>query len=247
MRKKNSASGGPHRPQTDFVLFRYIDSTVEPGKQYQYRVRLQLHNPNVGVTERYLKNPASSKPKIVSSPWSEPTPVVTVPRDVEIFAGPVIQPSTKTKNDPLMRIMVTRLDRERGLKLVADESFRRGNILSIHTTIKPDDATAMVTPTAIDAQINADAVVVDIEGGKPLRGPKSSTAPGETIVLQGDGSLVLRDEFEDESTYRASFPEEAAESPGKTDVAGPAEQKGSRLERAANRSGQKKKKHSKAP
>ncbi len=234
-RRKVSNQGGPQRPQSNFVLFRFTDTAVEPGKQYQYRVKLRLANPNFGVTERYLVNPESAKPKVVYSPWSEPTAVVTVPRDVEVFAGPVVKPSSK---DPLMRTMINRLDRDRGLKLVAEQTFRRGDIMSIHTTIQPDDSTAIATPTAIDAQLNADAVVVDIEGGKPLKGRNSSTSPGELVLLQGDGSLVLRDEFEDESTYRLHFPEEGTEkaSDPRTDPA-PAEGKRFAAREAAQRRG----------
>ncbi len=194
----------------DVILFRFIDTTVEPGRQYQYRVRLQLANPNFEVTDRYLKNPESKNQKNVLSPWSEPTPVVTTPRDVEVYAGPVVKASPK---DPIMRAMVTKLDRPLGLKLVADETFRRGNLITIQKKVETEAPTGGGEPITVEARLNADAVVVDIEGGKPLKGPKSPTMPGEMVILQADGSLVLRDEMDDESIYRANFPDETSTKP----------------------------------
>ena len=216
-RKRNSAGAGPARQVADYILFRFIDTTVEPGRKYQYRVRLQLANPNFEVTDRYLKNPESKNQRNVFSPWSEPTPVVTTPRDVEVFAGPVVKASPK---DPIMRAMVTKLDRPLGLKLVADETFRRGNLITIQKKIETEEPAAVGTPITVEARLNADAVVVDIEGGKPLKGPKSPTMPGEMVILQADGSLVLRDEMDDESTYRANFPEETSAKPGAESILG---------------------------
>ena len=41
----------------DYKLFRFFDLNVEPGKHYQYRVRLVLANPN------HLEEPTAAKPK----------------------------------------------------------------------------------------------------------------------------------------------------------------------------------------
>jgi hypothetical protein len=202
-------NGEPIRRQADVTLFRFVEFTVEPGKRYRYRVQLRLSNPNYDVTERYLKNPESAKKKSLYTPWSEPTPLVTVPRDVEVFAGTVVKPSTK---EPSMKAMVTKLDRQHGLKLVADETFQRGGIINIRKKVEIPPLSGNGEPDKIDALLNSDSVIVDIEGGKPLKGSRSLTEPGEMVILQPDGSLVVRDELDDESSYKENLPPEAPKS-----------------------------------
>ncbi len=245
-RKKGPGKTGPQRRLADVVLFRFIDSTVQPGKQYRYHVKLALTNPNYGVTDRYLRNPASRTQKTVYSPWSEPTPLVTVPRDIEIFAGPVVKPSSSAMREPMMKAMVTKLDREHGLKLTAEETFQRGSLVNIRKKIESEAPVPGDSPIVVDALLNSDSVVVDIEGGKPLKGPKSPTMPGEMVILQPDGSLVLRDEFDDESTYRTNFPDEGVkQTADKPDAQTAPKEKGSKLE-ALKAEAKKKKKHKKS-
>ena len=81
--RRKHARTGPDARHVDSTLFRFINNTVEPGKKYCYRVKLRLANPNIGKAEKYLKDPASSKLKFRYSAWSDPTPIVSVPQDVE--------------------------------------------------------------------------------------------------------------------------------------------------------------------
>jgi hypothetical protein len=166
-----------------------------------------LSNPNYGVTERYLKDPASKNQKYVYTPWSELTPVVTVPRDVEVFAGPPVKSSPKM---PLTKIMITMLDRPLGKILVAEETVQPGDILNVRKTIEmePLNNGPDAVPVEVDALLKSDTVIVDIKGGKPLKGPKSLTTPAEIVILGPDGSLVVRDELDDEETYHEKLPSE---------------------------------------
>jgi hypothetical protein len=195
--------GNPTR-KADQTLFRFFDFTVEPGRSYCYRVQLKLSNPNYNVTDRYLKDPNSRTQKLVSSPWSQVTPVVTVPRDIELLAGTVKQ----TSKEPIIKAVVSKLDRERGMKLVAEDTFQRGSVLNIHKKVKLDSVPG-TDPVEVETELNSDAVIVDIAGGKPLKNTKSMTEPGEMIVLQPDGTLIVRDELDDELAYRTANPPEA--------------------------------------
>ena len=85
-----------------FLLLRYFDYTVEPGKHYVYRVRLVLANPNYippagaaadagaqGVSNLkpgYLKDPKLAEKQWLETDWSEPSPVISVPRDTRVLA-----------------------------------------------------------------------------------------------------------------------------------------------------------------
>jgi hypothetical protein len=51
------------------------------------------------------------------------------------------------------------------------------------------------------ADFNSDATVIDLRGGERLsgRGGTALTAPGEILLLDADGFLVVRDELDDKS------------------------------------------------
>ena len=54
--QRPGGQGDPAGPKRDYRLFRFIDYTVEPGKQYRYRVKLTLQNPNRDVPINSLRN-----------------------------------------------------------------------------------------------------------------------------------------------------------------------------------------------
>src|SRR5690606_30011309 len=46
-------------PEVPYKLYRYVDTSCEPGKRYRYRVRLWVNNPNYGFPAGYLEDPES--------------------------------------------------------------------------------------------------------------------------------------------------------------------------------------------
>lgn len=67
-------------------LFRYVDYTVKEGKQYVYRVRLTLHNPNYQYEPAFsLEDPEESKVKFLESPYSNVTHPVSIPLDRHFY------------------------------------------------------------------------------------------------------------------------------------------------------------------
>lgn len=78
------------------LLFRYFDFTVEPGQAYRYRVKLVFDNPNyqTGVTREEVDDESVIQGEFRESAWSEPTPVVYVPEDTQMFVTKTLQ-STK--------------------------------------------------------------------------------------------------------------------------------------------------------
>lgn len=76
--------------QTDQIatvrLFRYVDYTVDVGKQYVYRVRLTIHNPNYQYEPAFsLENPEDAKIKLLESPNSNITHPVSIPLDGHFY------------------------------------------------------------------------------------------------------------------------------------------------------------------
>lgn len=78
--------GGEMEQTAEVSLFRYVDYTVEPGKQYVYRVKVQLHNPNYQYEPAFnLENPDDSKVKYLESDWSNVTLPVSIPLDNHFY------------------------------------------------------------------------------------------------------------------------------------------------------------------
>ena len=77
------------------VLFWVFDDTTEPGKTYQYRVRLGVFNPVAG-TDRLAASDADKKNQVILwSEFSSVTRPVIIPRMLYLFAKDV-QEQTKT-------------------------------------------------------------------------------------------------------------------------------------------------------
>ncbi len=123
-----------------YLLFRFIDLNVEPGKQYRYRVCIGFNNPNYNVEPRFLidelqeiiaadKNREPRKKewkRYIKSDWSEPSEVVAVPRDDQLLLAEVIA-SRKFDTEPKAKIMAVHWDMQNGMEVSDDfEDIRRG-------------------------------------------------------------------------------------------------------------------------
>lgn len=82
----------------ELMLFRFFDLTVEPGRTYQYRVRLILINPNFGKTLAEVMEPYVIEGETRETPWSKPSEAVEIPNDYDIFVAQVKADATQ---DPL--------------------------------------------------------------------------------------------------------------------------------------------------
>ena len=71
-----------------FLLLRFFDFTVEPGKQYKYRVMLWLANPNYNYDIHFLSDPKLAKEQWIKTEWSELNAPVSVCRLMELKASP---------------------------------------------------------------------------------------------------------------------------------------------------------------
>ena len=65
------------------LLFRFFDYHVAPGKHYVYRVQLALRNPNYKFKPvSQLKSPDLADKLYLTTTWSDPTSVISVPGSV---------------------------------------------------------------------------------------------------------------------------------------------------------------------
>lgn len=55
----------------EYRSFRFLDQTVELGKEYRYRVNVSINNPNEGLTPRDVADPKTIKLSILTSDFSD--------------------------------------------------------------------------------------------------------------------------------------------------------------------------------
>ena len=85
----------------DYCLFRFIDTSVEPGRLYRYRVTLRAWNPNWNLPKKFLESPDLADDQFVQSATSDPFPgldamPVHVPADNLLIARLLLRDEKKT-------------------------------------------------------------------------------------------------------------------------------------------------------
>lgn len=143
----------------ELLLFRYLDFNVDPGKTYRYRVRLELKNPNYG---RPLAA-AGGLPHVVagetrSTPWSEPTPPVTVEETVNYFLTRIEPPRTRLY--PEARMNVFQYDQDAGTTVQQEVEVAFGQHVGGKTKAKKADPTEG-TFEETDYTFRSDDVLID--------------------------------------------------------------------------------------
>ncbi len=212
-----------HDRLPDHLLFRFFDYTVEPGKSYRYRVRLLLANPNYGIDPKFLADPElAEKQWIEKDRWSEPTPVITVPRDTYVLAGGV-HTRVRDTDDPSGSVAVVKWLERTGQEVHRDFRVMRGQQLDYPDTViregrRRTDGGDLLGPRAADGQSEepetvdfvTGMLVLDLIGGDRLPGrDRSMTEPGRILAMDHDGTLRMLSEAQDKKEYerRTSEPE----------------------------------------
>ncbi len=71
--------GMPGEQGAEFRSFRFVDTTVEPGKEYRYRVNVSINNPNEGLTPREVADTKTIKVPVLTSDFSATSGEAEVP------------------------------------------------------------------------------------------------------------------------------------------------------------------------
>jgi hypothetical protein len=177
-----------------YRLFRFFDFSVEPGKQYLYRVRLALRNPNQGVSAAVLKKAALANEKFLTTKWCEPSPIVAVPRETHVLANAVKAPP-RANTEPTGQITVVKWLERSGIEVFHEFAVTRGQVANF-----PE---VSVKEAGSPVNFFSDVTALDFRGGEHL-GKKTSTlaAPGEVLLMDSDGSLIVRNECDDSALCR---------------------------------------------
>lgn len=173
------------------LLFRFFDFNVQPGRQYQYRVKLWLHNPNHALPDVAVEDMESTKESYVQTEWSEPSPIVRVPTGTTVVLGPVAENNRQTTANLALQVFQRELGeyRQKVFELV------QGTYIN-HADLPGADA------DAADGNTDSGYVLVDLRGTRRAEGePPDAAEPGEVLLLNLDGTLTVRRESGDRQAF----------------------------------------------
>jgi hypothetical protein len=216
--KAAAAGSTPAAPNvvTD-KLFRFFDFKVEPGKRYRYRVQIGLKNPNFKLDDRFLKPNTNRKDEILTSGWSEATPVVSIPYGNRILAGKV--------DSGTMSLLLIAISKEKGLQGSTEFKATRGS--KVDPVVKKLEVHNPLTGRSEDLEFDfqTGALVLDLRGGKVLHKDrdkdKTLIEPGEVLVLDRNFNLAVHNELDDADQFKQNAPKETKDSPKKNPAANP--------------------------
>ena len=185
---------GSSGPKIEYKLFRYFDYTVQPGKSYRYRVRLELANPNYNVPAQYLVNAQTRKGATRAAAWSDPSPEVAVPRGFNMLAGAVKKASGLTEQK--IEVLVRMWDQKEAVDASRVAELTRGQVANF-----PAEETPISPGIAKSIAFQTDTLVLDMTGGDSIPNVPRTKAPGQLLVLEPNGRLAVKSELTDIDTY----------------------------------------------
>jgi len=201
-RKKPKREPGKKDP--DVRLFRLVDLSVDPGKRYRYRVRLALRNPNRGIKAQFLERPEDAQGEFRLTDWSEPSSIVTAPRDNNLLIGPAIAASGR--NESKLKVMFEQFVEDTGAIARYEGDVMRGQLANVTFEDVPVDFPgANVTTVEESLTFTPDALIVDFVGGDSLPQQRRVKRPAEALIFAADGELEVRSEQADREAYQSAL------------------------------------------
>jgi hypothetical protein len=114
---------------TDY-LFRFLDFSVLPGKTYQYRVQLELLNPNYELQAQFLEKEELAKEKYLITAFSSPSNSITIPLESRVLATNTTPASVRNPwDEPFAKITAVYFDLQDGSEwYVEKDRVYRGTV-----------------------------------------------------------------------------------------------------------------------
>jgi hypothetical protein len=170
-----------HPEKADLVPVWFHDDTVEPGKTYRYRLRVNLWNRYVGQLQS-VANPQEAKQSIVHGEWSEPSEPISVTPSTYFF----LANAAFDKSEAFVEIFKWRSGewiKERFGVRVGDTI---GGVKNVTTSDFDEDA----KPLRVDMDFNTGAVVLDLRYDEPVPVRTSAGKKGE-FTYRTQETLVM--------------------------------------------------------
>jgi hypothetical protein len=209
--------------KSEFILFRYFDSKVEPGHKYKYRVKLALVDVNAlqqpanldkEVSERLAKEKTASR-KTPPEPrgwresqWSEESPVAVVPQPGLSFVS-TVKNSSNPLAEPEAKMVVKSLDAANAAEIAVADYFTRGTVMNLSRKAQViwsslfkatnQNGQPVESPTF---DFLTGTTLLDFEGGEPLAKRRDLLAPARALVMDSAGRMTIEEELKDKKAIR---------------------------------------------
>lgn len=225
-------------PLVKYKLIRFTDFSVEPGRKYRYRVCVVLDDPNnSGLHD--APSPAALDAKVQErlkggdkdkyyrqSPWSVASDVVTLPPaqwfyvgQVEPEAGQMIVENTRpVRREPSARAVAVVHDASKGADVPTEQVVFRGTTFNLKTEVDVAHPIFGDFRKLKNYVLRTDAVVADILGGEAIPTvhkdrKEKLTVPGEMLIIDAEGNLMVQDESEDVQEFQRYAPSHEEDKP----------------------------------
>lgn len=205
----------------DFLMLRFFDMTVQPGKMYKYRVRLILVDPNYNRAKDSLSAEVAKrniKPFILAD-WSEPSGTIAIPQAGVIRIGAAEKSRGGAYDEPEATMLIETFgldDRGNALQVSKKlENVRRGAVMDYVGEVEALSAVERYIETVEDFKIDTGVVVLDLDGGESYT--RELLEPTHALLMDASGRLYLRDELDDElemAIHKSIFEQSEDTGPG---------------------------------
>jgi hypothetical protein len=201
------------RPLPDYRLFAFVDTAVKPDTVYRYRLRLKVWNPNLGLPQQHLADPAIAKEQRLASPASSPTAAARVPNPQVLLVDVV--PAADVKKLRLkpgvLEVLVLDASADTGNYAIRSVLLDVGGLANVDKKLNRPGETRARGEDAITDRLLIDVFGQQIEGDdKPRRGPRTIPEPFTAVFLRPDGSFEQVTAADSErliERYRDTLPE----------------------------------------
>ncbi len=140
--------GMPGEQGAEYRSFRFVDTTVEPGKEYRYRVNVSINNPNEGLTPREVADPKTIKVPVLTSDFSATSGEAEVP--LNGFLVRAMSPLEYAGRRTLENIPLAKPKSGAVELLVLAPSEEAANLVLHKTEAKPGDSIVYAKPIIDD-------------------------------------------------------------------------------------------------
>ena len=152
---------------SQYRLFRFLDTSVQPRKTYRYRVQLVMANPNFGLDPKYLQSDVDAESSTLVSGYAQPSPPQHVNSDTLVLAGPMIIPQN-SRHPVRIRLLVRYWDQSAGLHAVREFEVAPGERIEAFAV-----ETAVLNPATGRAELRK----VDFDTGESLLAADGALRP----------------------------------------------------------------------
>lgn len=151
--------------------------------------------------------------------WSDWSDVVSIPPRYEVLAG-AVTPERKTPNrelkieipepgsEPEGKVLAMVWDHEKAADIPGLQNVYRGSVLNFQTDPAVMHPVSLQVVKLKDYPIRTNCMVLDVRGGQPLPTTDRTIdhkAPGEMLIRDAAGNLMVRNELDDLGDFRNNY------------------------------------------